>query len=136
MTAAIIASVSRERQACIPPTLVLSCCVASGSGCSPCALTLRSSAPDNFKLVFSFFAHLVCTRCGRLHERDSHFGVCPAEKCGGPLFARYHDGPLDRDGASDRPRTIWRWHEMMPVEEPDNVVSLGEGGTPLLTASR
>ena len=86
--------------------------------------------------MFSFFAHLVCTKCGRMHERDSRFGICPAEGCGGPLFARYHDRPLDRDGTSERARTIWRWREMMPVEEPENVVSLGEGGTPLLSASR
>ena len=31
---------------------------------------------------------------------------------------------------------MWRWHEMMPVGNPSNVVSLGEGGTPLLSAPR
>ncbi len=31
---------------------------------------------------------------------------------------------------------MWRWHEMMPVEDPDNVVTLGEGATPLLRADR
>jgi threonine synthase len=86
--------------------------------------------------MLSFFTHLACTKCGRLYERDRRFGVCPAEGCGGPLFARYHDRALDRDAASDRPRTIWRWREMMPVEEPDDVVSLGEGGTPLLAGER
>ena len=86
--------------------------------------------------MFSFFAHLACTKCGLLSERESRFGVCPAPGCGAPLFARYHDRPLDRDAASDRPRTIWRWREMMPVEEEENVVSLGEGGTPLLRAER
>ncbi len=86
--------------------------------------------------MFSFYAHLVCTKCGNIFERESRFGVCPAAKCGAPLFAQYHDRPLDREAASDRPRTIWRWREMMPVEEPENVVSLGEGGTPLLRAER
>jgi threonine synthase len=86
--------------------------------------------------VFSFFAHLVCTKCGRLHERDVRFGVCPAAGCGASLFARYHDRALERDALPDRPRTIWRWREMMPVEERENVVSLGEGGTPLLSAAR
>ncbi|HEY6066221.1 MAG TPA: threonine synthase [Thermoanaerobaculia bacterium] len=86
--------------------------------------------------MFSFFAHLVCTKCGRTYERDSRFGVCPASGCGGPLFARYHDRPLDRDRVTGRPRTIWRWREMMPVEDPENVVSLGEGGAPLLRADR
>jgi threonine synthase len=31
---------------------------------------------------------------------------------------------------------MWRWHEMMPVEDPAHVVSLGEGDTPLLRADR
>ncbi|HLN81888.1 MAG TPA: threonine synthase [Thermoanaerobaculia bacterium] len=86
--------------------------------------------------MFSFFAHLVCMKCGRVHERDSRFGVCPAPECGGPLFARYHDRSLDRDAFADRPRTMWRWREMMPLEEQQNVVTLGEGGTPLLRADR
>jgi threonine synthase len=84
----------------------------------------------------SFFSHLECTKCAREYGRDSRFGVCPSPGCGAPLFARYHDRALDRDAASDRPRTIWRWSEMMPVEIAENVVSLGEGGTPLLRADR
>lgn len=52
------------------------------------------------------------------------------------MFARYHPGALDRDRVGGRPRTIWRWHELMPVEDPRNIVSLGEGGTPLLKAER
>jgi threonine synthase len=31
---------------------------------------------------------------------------------------------------------MWRWHELMPVAERDNVVTLGEGDTPLLEAPR
>jgi len=84
--------------------------------------------------MFSFFGHLVCTRCGCRYERDRRINVC--EACGGPLFARYHVRPLDRAQVAQRARSIWRWHEMMPVEEPQHVVSLGEGGTPLLRADR
>jgi len=84
--------------------------------------------------MFSFFADLVCTKCGRLHARHSRANLCGT--CGSPLFARYDEGSLDRDEAASRPPTIWRWHEMMPVEDPSNIVSLGEGGTPLLRANR
>ncbi len=86
--------------------------------------------------MFSSFAHLTCTRCGAQFERDRRVNVCPACACGGALFARYHAKRLERDSAADRPRTIWRWHEVMPVEDPDNIVTLGEGGTPLLPAER
>jgi threonine synthase len=86
--------------------------------------------------MFSFFAHLVCTKCGTLYERDSRKDLCSVSGCAGSLFARYHPRPLDRDAPRDRPRSMWRWHEMMPVEDPANVVSLGEGDTPLLRAER
>jgi len=84
--------------------------------------------------VFSRLARLDCTKCGASSERGSGANLCG--QCGGPLFARYEAGSLDRDSGAPRPRTIWRWHEMMPVEDPANIVSLGEGGTPLLRAGR
>ena len=86
--------------------------------------------------MFSRFTHLVCTKCGASYDRDSRWNLCPVPGCAGSLFARYHPGALDRRNVSGRPRTIWRWHELMPVEEPENVVTLGEGGTPLLEANR
>jgi threonine synthase len=86
--------------------------------------------------VFSYFAHLVCTKCGALYERDRRLNVCPVDRCAGSLFARYHPLPLDRDSFAGRPRSMWRWHEMMPVEDPAHIVTLGEGDTPLLRADR
>ena len=86
--------------------------------------------------MFSRFTHLVCTKCGSTYDRDSRTNLCPVAGCAGSLFARYHPGALDRADVAGRPRTIWRWHEVMPVEELENVVTLGEGGTPLLPATR
>jgi threonine synthase len=83
---------------------------------------------------FSSFSHLECTRCGARHDRDGGANLCAS--CRGPLFARYAPPALDRDDVAGRPRSIWRWHEMMPVLDPENVVSLGEGGVPLLSAPR
>jgi len=84
--------------------------------------------------VFSFFAHLVCTKCGAQYERDRRLNLCPVEGCAGSLFARYHPAALDRNAFASRPRSMWRWHEMMPVEDRAHVVTLGEGDTPLLEA--
>lgn len=84
--------------------------------------------------MFSAFAHVSCTKCGTLFERDRRLNLC--QKCGGPLFARYHPRAIDKTKTGGRPRSIWRWHEMMPVEDPSNIVTLGEGGTPLLRAER
>ena len=30
---------------------------------------------------------------------------------------------------------MWRFSELLPVGDPDNIISLGEGGTPLLEAA-
>ncbi len=43
---------------------------------------------------------------------------------------------VDRDEIARRPRSIWRWHELLPVREEGNVVSLVEGDTPLIHAER
>jgi len=64
--------------------------------------------------------------------------VC--EACGKALYARY-DLPLarkelDRDAFAKRPSTIWRWREFLPVRDVAKVVTLGEGGTPLISVPR
>lgn len=61
-------------------------------------------------------------------------------ECGGPLFARYD---LDKAAKNMRPghlalreQTMWRYDDVLPVDNPDYRISLGEGFTPLLTARR
>jgi threonine synthase len=61
---------------------------------------------------------------------------------GRPLLARYD---LERAArtkterqhdAHGRLRGVWRWHDLLPVRDWSNVVTMGEGSTPLLEASR
>ena len=85
---------------------------------------------------FSSLSHLSCTRCGATYDAASLRNVCPIAGCGGPLFAEYDLPPLSRDDVSGRDRSIWRWHELMPARSAGEVVTLGEGGTPLLPAPR
>jgi threonine synthase len=82
----------------------------------------------------SYLTHLECTNCGLRHEADQPQTVCTA--CGKVLFARYD---LDAVRHSVRPHEIavrrwdmWRYWELLPVRDPHNVVSLGEGLTPLV----
>src|SRR5271169_985612 len=85
----------------------------------------------------SLLDHLQCTACERRYGADELHTVCP--DCGKVLFARY-----DPDAArglaprvlEGRPPTMWRYSELMPVRNQANVVTLGEGMTPLLRASR
>ncbi|MCZ6867789.1 MAG: threonine synthase [Chloroflexi bacterium] len=84
----------------------------------------------------SYLSHLECTSCGKSHSHTQAIRTCP--NCGKVLFARY-DLPslkreVNREVFKGRRSDMWRFYEMMPVLEEGNVVSLGEGGTPLLHA--
>lgn len=86
----------------------------------------------------SAFTHLQCSICGEVHTAALPQTVCSS--CGRPLFARYDLGAarrtLTRASLADRPWTMWRYAEVMPVIDRTFVVSLGEGMTPLLRTAR
>ncbi|HEV2237235.1 MAG TPA: threonine synthase [Ktedonobacterales bacterium] len=86
----------------------------------------------------SLLTHLECTRCGRTYDADAPQTLCPDD--GGVLYARYNLArarrELDRDAVATRAPGLWQIPELMPVRDPANIVTLGEGGTPLLPAPR
>ncbi|MCM3874822.1 MAG: pyridoxal-phosphate dependent enzyme, partial [Thermoanaerobaculia bacterium] len=87
-------------------------------------------------MPFSRLESLSCTKCGARYEVGPLLNVCKAAGCAGALFADYTAAGISRDATAGRSRTIWRWHEMMPARRAEEIVSLGEGGTPLLHAKR
>ena len=86
----------------------------------------------------SFLTHLECGRCGRSFEADRLWNLCP--ECGKPLLARYDLVGAGRAVAPDelagREPTLWRYGELLPVRDPANRLTLGEGWTPLVHATR
>jgi threonine synthase len=82
--------------------------------------------------------HLECGACGRTHAAQTLLNLCIA--CGKPLLVRYDlervRGSLKRESLKDRPADLWRYREVLPVEDDANIVSLGEGWTPLLETPR
>ena len=88
--------------------------------------------------MFSYLSHLECTQCGKTCSCDKLIKVSPC--CGKVLFARYDLAKMrkevDRDAMASRPSNMWRFSELLPVNDPANVITLGEGGTPLLAAQR
>ncbi len=82
----------------------------------------------------SYIDHLECTVCGKTFPHQKLIGVSPC--CEKVLFARYDLAKLgrevDRDSLVSRPDNMWRYAELLPVGDPGNIVSLGEGGTPLI----
>lgn len=88
----------------------------------------------------SYLSYLECSHCGRRWSADELQTVCP--NCGKVLLARYdldaarHDPELSPEALANRGWNMWRWYELMPVREHMNIVTLGEGMTPLLHAKR
>ena len=88
--------------------------------------------------MFSYIDHLECTQCGKTYPHDQLSKISPC--CNKVLFARYNLEQLKADKTRedwiDRPSTMWRFAELMPVVNPENILTLGEGGTPLLEAKQ
>jgi threonine synthase len=82
--------------------------------------------------------HLECAACGARHEARRLHNLC--EQCGKPLLVRYDleqaGRTLTKESLKGRRADLWRYLEVLPVEHEENIVSLGEGFTPLLRAAR
>jgi threonine synthase len=86
----------------------------------------------------SYLTQLQCSECKRLFDADIIQTFCP--DCQAPLLARYDLARareiLDRDEFRHRQMGMWRWHELLPIHRPENMLTLGEGDTPLLHLPR
>ena len=86
----------------------------------------------------STITHLECTLTGGRFDASHPHRTNPAN--GKPLFARYDlekaRKTLTKQSLADRPRNMWRYREVMPVMDDANIITLGEGGTPLIKADR
>lgn len=82
--------------------------------------------------------HLECALCGTRHEAGRLHNLCI--KCAKPLFARYDfeqvKKTLTREALQTRHSSMWRYREVLPVEDDRNITTLGEGWTPLTPAPR
>jgi threonine synthase len=81
--------------------------------------------------------HLDCTKCDRRFDAGRAAHLCD---CGAPLFARYDLEAAARDMRPGhlalRSPSLWRYAEVLPVDDPADRVTLGEGFTPLLPTPR
>ena len=82
--------------------------------------------------------HLECALCGLRHEARKLQNLCA--ECGKPLMVRYDLEAAARtmkpESLAGRESSLWRYREVLPVEDQTNIVSFGEGWTPLLKADR
>jgi threonine synthase len=77
--------------------------------------------------------HLECSRCSKQLSAGKVYNLC---ECGAPLLVRYQldCSTMPRSAMASREKTLWRYREVLPVTHDENIVTLGEGFTPLLHA--
>ena len=81
-----------------------------------------------------YFTGFSCINCKSAYGPDEDVLLCT--KCHNLLEALYDYDQLKKDWATldvkSRPNDIWRYKELMPVVDFDQIVTLGEGGVPIL----
>ena len=82
----------------------------------------------------TFVTHLECGMHGDRYEADQLHGL---SKGGKPLLVCYDlDGiaeTVNKEDLASRPPDLWRYREFLPVRKTENVISLGESHTPLIS---
>jgi threonine synthase len=86
---------------------------------------------------FSSVQGLRCLTCGTDYELSPMLGGCP--RCVGAGKPGILD-PVYRYDAADSAAlrqavvgSLWNYHQLLPLPDPGNIVTLGEGGTPLVS---
>lgn len=84
------------------------------------------------------FSQLECSGCKEKFPKDKLINLCTF--CSLPLLARYNIEKARslnlKETLKERESTMWRYREMLPVAERENIITLGEGDTPLVKAHR
>lgn len=82
----------------------------------------------------SLIKSVYCSECNQPYDHTNllTFAAC----CGKPLLVDYDlSGKPSKSILNGRPTTMWRYQEFLPVSLTENIVSLGEGFTPIIDVS-
>ncbi len=84
-----------------------------------------------------YVTHLECSKTGKAYRSNKLYNLSEAGK---PLLVRYDlkkaAQSLTKESLKNRVSTLWRYREVLPVVNDENIVTLGEGWTPLIHAER
>lgn len=82
--------------------------------------------------------NLQCANCSSIFDPSNRAMTCP--KCGSSLDTVYAlekvKETFSKKSLESRAPSVWKYSELLPVEDLDRVVTIGEGGTRLLRAAR
>jgi len=81
----------------------------------------------------TLFTHLECHECKAKYDPKQLQRFCTVDNQ--PLVAKYdYSKAPNKDVLKERTWDMWRYRELLPVFDDANIVSLGEGMSPLLKA--
>ncbi|MEP3477788.1 MAG: threonine synthase [Fuerstiella sp.] len=84
-----------------------------------------------------FTSHLECPKCSAHYQPEQLNQLCT---CGSPLLVRYDmqkvGASMTKERVASRAPDLWRYRELLPVVHEENIVTMGEGMTPLLHLKR
>ena len=84
-------------------------------------------------MKYSYISHLYCPKCSNTYSHKQKNQLCA---CGSPLLVEYDLEQLGKELSKEdlvgRVSSLWRYHELLPVCDEKDVVTLGEGVTPLI----
>ena len=79
----------------------------------------------------TYYSHLECHHCGEKYDKSAVNSFC--KKCTQPLVAKYQlDAGITKDVINQERYDMWRYAALLPVENENSIVTLGEGWTPML----
>jgi threonine synthase len=85
--------------------------------------------------TMTFAQEIVCPRCDNRFPLSKLLNLCA---CGSPLLVRYDlktaSALVTKSSLQVRVPTLWRYREFLPLQDDANLISLGEGFTPLIEA--
>ncbi|MDB4617438.1 threonine synthase [Verrucomicrobiales bacterium] len=84
-----------------------------------------------------FVSHLECPKCSTSYASEEVQHLCT---CGSPLLVKYDLDKvrenMTKEMVAGRAPDLWRYRELLPVVDEKNIVTMGEGMTPLLKLDR
>ncbi|MCR8630467.1 threonine synthase [Paenibacillus radicis (ex Xue et al. 2023)] len=80
---------------------------------------------------------LECRKCGKQISFHINAGAC---SCGGALRVEYDlelvKHTLSKESLNNRIASMWRYAELLPIEKTENIITMGEGFTPLVPLTK
>ncbi|MFW9962800.1 MAG: pyridoxal-phosphate dependent enzyme, partial [Candidatus Sifarchaeia archaeon] len=78
-----------------------------------------------------------CAKCGKEYDESS---VPPNDGCGGRIDFEFDleklKETITRESLQKQVPRLWKYFELMPLRHRKNIVTLGEGGTPLVQSKK